>query len=351
MDDPRVPDLLRKGWDLTGLWVSTHLDAHGNPSSKDLADIFTGFAPKPRGVRSKYGDFLEYAEYWFGGSAVRIGKGVYVVQASYSRVNATSTFMVVTRNKSGRFEALWNIKDLARQHYAAKDEIGRWAHLVQRAYYNGPLVVSRIIPVRPAANGHSRFLVNAYQDAEGGTVLAQVSIWEWAGMVANPLLVEAYQYAADAHGFQFDGTTVRMATKERLGMLFSCGMCPEPRGIWTIRITKTGIENLGHRFVEPQYKWADELLSALNSGMDAANLADASVLAALREKMKEIKADYAAAHVDITDDHWGMLDSCKIVRESTDGGVFELMLDEAQLRFTYVLRSNGPYFTNVRIIR
>jgi hypothetical protein len=105
-----------------------------------LERIFEDFAPRPRGVKSQYGDFLEYSESSVAGSAVRIAPSVYVVEASYGVDFRTGTFMVVARNQLGHFEALWNIKDLAEKHYAQQDEIGRWMHLVRRAYDNGPLI-------------------------------------------------------------------------------------------------------------------------------------------------------------------------------------------------------------------
>jgi hypothetical protein len=74
--------------------------------------------------------------------------------------------MVVTRSAAGRFQVLWSIKDLAEQHYAKGDEIGRWMHFTRRAYYNGPLPVESVIPVAAAETGHPRFLVRAVQGAD-----------------------------------------------------------------------------------------------------------------------------------------------------------------------------------------
>src|SRR5262249_49758764 len=73
LDEPRVPGLVRKGWDLAGVWAAEYLETHPKPSTRDLKRIFEGFAPKPRGVKSQYGNFLEYSDYSFEGSAVRVG--------------------------------------------------------------------------------------------------------------------------------------------------------------------------------------------------------------------------------------------------------------------------------------
>jgi hypothetical protein len=350
LDDPRVPGLARHGWELAGAWAATYLETHRAPSKHNLERIFEGFAPAPRGTKSQYGNFLEYSDYSLQGSAVQIGPSVYVVEASYGVDFSTSTFMVVARNRAGHFEALWNIKDLAEKHYPSGDEIGRWMHLVRRAYYNGPLVVSRVLPVPPAANGHARFLVDAVQAANGGTHLAQLSIWEWDGTEARPLLVEVYQYAADFGGFRFDGNTVRISTKEEFKTLFSCGMCPEPRGIWTVRIEPDGVENLGHRFAQPELQWADELLSKIDKGEDASNLADAKVLDALKARIRDEQAT-ATDQVQPSDEtafSWGMLGRCRVLRRG-QRGAFVLGTDEGNLHFSYVRRNGRPHFTNVEI--
>src|SRR5208282_663772 len=102
---------------------------------------------------------------------------------------ATGDFLVVARGKDGSFQPLWNIKDVAKQHYPQRDEIGRWAYHTRRAYYNGPLDVKRIIPVAPARSGHPRFIVDAVQNADGGTALGQLGVWQWTGTEAVPLLI------------------------------------------------------------------------------------------------------------------------------------------------------------------
>jgi hypothetical protein len=349
LDDPRVPEILKKGWGLAGAWAAAYLETHSTPSAGELEQIFEGFAPEPRGVKSLYGDFLEYHEYRFEGGAVRIGTAIYVVWASYSMWSSTGDFMIVARNPNGHFQALWNIKDLAEKHYAQKDEIGRWVFLVRRAYYNGPLDVSKVLPLSPAANGHARFLVDANQSADGGTALAQLSIWEWDEAEAKPLLVKLYHYAVGYSGFHFDGTTLRITTKEELETLHACGMCPEPRGIWTVRVTPDGVHDLGHRFEDPEIQWADELLSKIAKGKDTTDLADPKVVATINAYVKKVQAEEKALDPSPGSDFsWGLLDKYHILQRGRQGA-FEVGLDEGHLRFRYVLREGKPYFTDVRI--
>src|SRR5579864_8529810 len=204
LDDPRVPELLKRGWGLAGAYAAQYLEYNPRPSKRDLDWIFAGFPSSLDASGSGYS---------FQGSVVQIGPSTYVVEARYAIDFPTGTFMVVARDREGHFQELWNIKDLAAQHYAQRDEIGRWMHLVGRAYYNGPLAARKVLRLPPAANGHLRFLVDAYQGADGGTTLNQLSIWEWDGIGAKPLLVELYENTWDSKGFHFDGRTLRIDRK------------------------------------------------------------------------------------------------------------------------------------------
>jgi hypothetical protein len=96
LDDPKIPDLLKKGWNLAGLWAAEYLESHPRPSGRELERIFEGFAAEPKGYKSKHGSFLEYRDYSFSGGAVAISPDIYVVHASYALdFPSTGTFMVV----------------------------------------------------------------------------------------------------------------------------------------------------------------------------------------------------------------------------------------------------------------
>ncbi len=347
LDDPRTPALLENGWLLAGQWAALYLNTHGSMTADQLKEIFEGFAPAPNGVKSKFGDFLEYHSYAFAGTAIRIAPSVYVIQSCYWKDFATGDFLVVARGKDGSLQPLWNIKDVAKQHYPERDEIGRWVHLTRRAYYNGPLDVKRIIPVAPAKSGHPRFIVDAVQEADGGTALGQLSVWEWTGTEALPLLIKTYEYAWDTGSFHFNGNTVRIKTKEEPLSYFSCGECSDPKGIWTLRITPEGVEDLGHRFVDPEMQWADDLLSTVGNGKDASGIAGPQVIQEIKSAITEIakesaepgKAEESNPYV------WGMFAGFHRIGKD----IFAIAFDEARMRFTYALRSGKPYFTHIRI--
>ncbi len=347
--DPRIPSLVRQGWHLAGSWASLYLDSHASPSESDLDSIFDGFAPEPHQEKSRYGNFIVYTEYGFQGIAMRLSNSLFVVEVKYySGDFPTGTFMVVAKNHEGEFQELWNIKDLAEKHYAQSDEIGRWMHLTRRAYYSGPLAVDEIQPMSPAENGHSRFLVLASQGADGGTMLHQLSIWEWTGSDAVPLLVDTYKMSLDYGRFSFDGSLLHTDTKEKLKSLYSCGGCSEPKGFWEVRITSKGVENLGHHLLNPEYAWTDELLTKIQNQESTTQLAALKVERAIREyiAVSQVELNKLAKKDEKLTFSWGMLSGLEVIQRG-QSGIFSISTDEATFTFSYVLRHGKPFFTKV----
>jgi hypothetical protein len=94
------------------------------------------------------------------------------------------------------------------------------------------------------------------------------------------------------------------------------------------------VENLGHTFLQPQIKWASQLLAAaVSKHSNAAVLASPAVLATIRHG--EVDAN--------------MVEECRVIRQGKTGE-FELSFDEGtKLHFTYRLRNGQPYFTSVNV--
>lgn len=349
LDNPRVPSLVREGWRLAGLWAAAYLNAHPDPSGPDLPQIFSGFAPERSEPKSPEDDSFENVDYAFAGSATRITDSVFVIQATYGAADfPTGTFLVVARGENGHFNALWNIKDVAEKHYSQRDEIGRWMFLTRRSYYSGPLTVDEIRSLPPSSNGHSRFLVKAVSGADGGTILYQLSLWEWTGADALPLLIDSYE-SVGAGDLHFNGNLIRVETKEFLNALFSCGSCEEPKGFWEIRITPGDVRNLGHHFRKPEYRWADNLLAKVENHESIVAIARPRVAADIRTFIAQNQSsDTPQAGVEGSRFSWGMLAGCRVIRRG-DHGSFSISTDDATLTFAYVLRHRQPFFTSVQI--
>jgi hypothetical protein len=336
LDDTQMRPLLTQGWNLAGEWAGAWLDLHPNPSANDLDNLFVDFTP-PHHDPDVYDPNLP-ALYAMEGSATRIATDVYVVTAAYEEsqsANATSTFFVVARNANGHFLSQWSIKPLAERHYRKRDEMGLWAFLDSCAYYCGPLVVQDVISLPPSEKGQPRFAIDAVQATNGNTLMKQLSVWQWNGTEAQNLVIRSYDlYVDEDRKIQLAGNLFTVPTKETTSSFSSYGCCAEPRGVWILRINANNVQDLGHRFLQPQIQWTDRLLSAIGAKSSVAvGLASPSVIAYL--KHSEIEMD--------------SIDECHVL-SSGKKGAFQISFGVGtKLWFAYELRNGQPYFTHVRV--
>lgn len=335
-EDAKMRPLLTEGWELAGKWAGAWLDLHPDAPAKDLDNLFVEFSPPPSDPEVY--DPKPPDLYAMAGSATRIATDVYVVRAVYEESQsaiATSTFFIVARDANGRFQSKWSVKPLAERHYRLKDEIGLWAFLGECAYYCGPLVVQRVLPLPPSENGQPRFAIDAFQATNGSTLMKQLSIWRWNGSEAENLRIRSYSlYIDEDREIQIFGNLLTVPTKETTSSFSSFGCCAEPRGVWILRISSESVQDLGHHFLQPQIQWADRLLAASRTKSPAATgLASPSVLAYLK-------------HAEFDGN---MVDQCHVL-SSGKKGAFEISFAEGvTLRLTYRLRNGQPYFTDIHI--
>ena len=351
LDDPGIAPLLTEGWKLAGEWAAAWIDLHPNASARQLDKLFVDFTPPP--PHSEVYDENRPELYAMEGSATRIASEVYVVTAWYGTEGIDSTFgtfLVVSRNASGHFQPTWDIKPLAEQHYALKDEIGLWAVLESCTYHCGPMVVDKILPLPPTRRGFSRFAVDAFQATNGGTMEAQFSVWEWNGKEANAEVIQSYNHVVEQGAVHIQGNLVRIATKEPTDTFASCGGCPEPRGEWTLRLMPDGTKDLGHRFRTPEMQWADRLLTTVAASEDASAMASPDVITTIRGSIDKQRAKYPPSkdesEQEKASEYFGMFDRCNILSRGRQGA-FVLKLDEIEFKFSYEKHGSQPFFTGV----
>src|SRR4029077_6869908 len=53
LDDPRVPGLLKQGWQIAGEWAAAYFNANPTPTKSELTNIFSGFAPPTNATKSQ----------------------------------------------------------------------------------------------------------------------------------------------------------------------------------------------------------------------------------------------------------------------------------------------------------
>ncbi|MGD0941103.1 MAG: hypothetical protein ABR905_15470 [Terracidiphilus sp.] len=348
-----IAPLLTEGWKLAGKWAAAWLDLHPNASTRQLDTIFVDFTPPP--PRPKFCDENQPELYAMEGSATRVAPGVYVVTAVYGTkdIDGTSgTFMVISRDSSGLFQPMWDIKPLAEKHYSLKDEIGLWAVLESCAYHCGPMVVDKVLPLPPTEKGLYRFAIDAFQATNGGTMEVQFSVWEWNGKEANPEAIQSYNHVVDQGAVHIRGNLVRIATKEPTNTIAPCGGCPEPRGEWTLLLTPDGTKDLGHRFRTPELQWADRLLTTIAASGDASSMATSDVIDAIRGSISKQRAKYPPSDNATEEERafvfFGMFDECKVLKRGQTGA-FLLKMDDADFSLSYEKREGQPFFTAVQI--
>jgi hypothetical protein len=279
---------LDRAWSAVAKWTAGYLDEHPDVTAEQLAKAVVDLDPAR-----------------LSASAVRLNgppATTFAVAANYPK---SGTFFVVARASDGRFHATWNIKDIARRHYASRDEIGYWAW-TGSAWGDGP-PIGQIGSLSRSATGLPRFSVDAVAAADaGGTYRKQFSVWEWSGSEARPLFIESYQVSFDTEPLTVKDGEVSIPTKGSYKSFSTCGSCPEPHVLRRLRVAPDGVHDLGATDGEPEMRCVDDLLDRLIHGQPAESLASPEVVEALRPILH-----------DSTDEHsLGMLEESKITEEN-----------------------------------
>lgn len=331
---PGLSVALDHAWSAVADWTAGYLDEHPDATAEQLAKAVEALDP-PRACTDNCLSLRA--------SAVRLNETTFAVAANYPR---SGTFFVIVRD-DGHFRPKWNIKDIARQRYASRDEIGYWAW-TGGGWGDGPPTGS-IGPLPPSASGRARFYVDAVAAAKaGGTFRKQFSVWEWDGAVARPLFIESYQASFDTEPVTVSAGTVRIPMKGSYKSFSTCGACPEPRMLRTLRVAGDGVHDLGTVDNQPELRCADDLWDRLIHGQDGGNLAAPEVVAGLRPVVEEVKRGAGTR----LDESLGMLEDSKLTEEN---GHRQLLvsadaLDCKQLRFEVRASPRERCLRAVRVI-
>jgi hypothetical protein len=280
---PGLGIALDRTWSAVANWTAGYLDEHPDVTAEQLAKAVGALDPSH-----------------LSASAVRLnGHPAFAVAANYPK---SGTFFVVARAGDGHFRPMWNIKDLARRHYASRDEIGYWAW-TGGGWGDGP-PTGRVGPLPQSASGHARFYVDAVAAADaGGTFHKQFSVWEWSGADGQPLFIQSYQASFDTEPVTVNGGDVSIPTKGSYRSFFTCGACPEPHVLWRLRVASDGVHNLGTVDGELEMRCVDELWDRLVHGQPVNGLATPEVIDALRPLTRE-------------ESSLGMIEESKITEEN-----------------------------------
>lgn len=316
-------------WSVIGDWTVAYLEETPNVAVADVAKKIEELYPlHATAVQLAVGDQTTYVV------------SVYAHKSS-DNLALNGTFFIVTRTGARSFRVAWNIKDIAAKHYASRDEIGYWAY-VNFAYSDGPLIVSSVSRLPSSKTDTPRFYIDATAMAAAGGFPKQISIWEWNGSEAMPLLIKTYRSTGYTGEVEFDGEYLKIPMKEDYKIVDSCGTCPGATVVWTLKVTSSGIDDLGRAYVEPEMKLLDDLWDRVRHEKNTDDLASHQVVETLREIKENMHEDGSLGQ-----------GGGDVVLTANDFRILRFGADElgcAHVFFEIVTRNSNLYFSKVRVV-
>ena len=277
-DDPQSPTLLARQWSLAGEWVAAWLDARPSVSPDDLTVAINELAPSSG--RAGY---------------LALNGTTFVVAAP----GPIGNVFIVTRS-GDHYRLAWSTAESQKSNGRGAEVLAAWRAENARHGGRGPYWAAsgRAGPVSPRlgmlpedAAGHGRFYIDGfYAQSAGGTAGAQISLWVWDGVTAHPLIARDYVMMIDQQvGTRLEGNLLKVQEKKSFRAFFSCGGCEERQTDWIVRITNTGIEDLGEKVVAPELDAVDELFYRLIHGRSATGLAAPDAIEAAKRLVRDAR--------------------------------------------------------------
>ncbi len=248
-ESPQASALLDRKWSLEAAWVIAYLNGH--PSATE-GQVKAAVSELDKGLESNV-TLLDQGTY---GIAIREGE-------------IGNVFLAASDRK--RFRVVWNAKDLRPSATKESKLLGAWSAESARGQCRtkekeegwlgcGPLFGS-FGPLPNDEKGRHRFYIDGtYAELAGLSAAAQLSIWTWDGSTVRPQFADNYVYYIDQpEGTRAEGEFLRVRVRDQFRTFSTC--CDdEGRPMdWNIRITPTGIEDLGKTAVVSELESIDEL--------------------------------------------------------------------------------------------
>ncbi len=268
-------------WPLVEAWTLTYLDETPNVTTPEIEK-------KLEELDSLGATVLQLVE---GEHTTYLISANIVLSSDYPfDYPLSGTFFIVTRALAGHFQVAWRIKDLANTHAVLKDEFGYWSDLCIGCGAGFPLLGhAKGLPSN--ATGFPRFYIDATEATAAGETPRQISIWEWNGTEAVPLLIQSYRATGNTEHVIVDGEYLKITIKDDFSMEWSCDMCTGAEVIWTLKITPKGIEDLGRVYIDQEIKLLSDLWDRVlhhENTNDLASLQVAEIVRQIIDKWGEV---------------------------------------------------------------
>jgi len=322
--------LLDRKWSLQAEWVAAFLNAHPSATGKQIEGSVSDLDANLRS------------------DVTSLGQGLYGVGIEEGEMG--NAFVVAKKGK--HYRPVWIAKDLrpgttrdgkllaAWSAQAAREECRPKAR--EEDWLNcGPL--HGVFDSLPDDDqGRRRFFLNgSYAERAGMTVAAQLSIWVWDGSEPRLEFVGTYIfYIEQPVGTRLEGEFLRVRVRDQYRTFSTC--CDdEGRPMdWNLKVTPTGVQNLGYSPVPSPLEALDELFYRIAKGMPAEDVATPQVLAQARALVRRAPKEN------------GIPTLGTLMSTSPDpaGGATEFCADfeESSLAFSMERVNGKPYLTAMK---
>jgi hypothetical protein len=278
-EQARSRELAPRLWGLLSQWTAAYLDEHPTAPAGDVAAALAGIGQ------------LQF-------SALQLVRGdspAYVV-AAYAPWGGT--LFVVARDRHTRFRPTWSIADVRARPGAPEKELRYWTSA-------DPSPIGGTVYALPAKRtGEARFYVDAVTlDSQSSFFACQLSIWEWDGQAALPVLMQTYGRTFDTLTNELHDGVLTVHTKEVGRALSTTSRDANPAGVWNITIAPNGIQDQHPKSADPWFSLLDALFDRTFRRQDVSEIASRSVADALTAALAHVSSP-CDAHLRVRHRGW-----------------------------------------------
>jgi hypothetical protein len=270
---PDEPALIAALWHLQQRWTERWLNEHPRATGEELS----------KALQQLHQDFTA--------TALVLAPNTYLVGTGDQQVG---TFFIVSQ-REGKFATVWSIENnVATEPAAGNSSLQPWIAATNRPCVTEPVPAnctqlwpSGVRLLQPTADRKLRFAVEAnYLQLMGATVRQQLSVWSWDGTAATAQFAGEYsRYLDQGIMTRFEGSLIRIRYKDFWKALSACGSCEGDQRDWTLKLTATGVKDLGRKTLVPELEVADRLFDAVLHDRDASQVGSAKALAVVRREL------------------------------------------------------------------
>ena len=275
-ESPEASALLDRKWSLQTAWVTAYLEDHPSATAKQIEGSVSDLDAN---LRSE---------------ATLLGQGLYGIAIQEGEIG--NAFVVAEKRK--HFRPVWRAKDLRPGTTRDSKLVAAWSAPAatrkcrEKTAYDDPWICGPLYggfgSLPNDDKGRPRFFLDgSYAESMGMTVGAQLSVWVWDGSEPGLEFVGTYTfYIEQPVGTRLEGELLRVRVRDQYRTFSTC--CDdEGRPMdWNLKLTPTGVQDLGYSPVPLALETVDELFYRISKDLPADDIATPPVLAQARALMR-----------------------------------------------------------------